>query len=118
MSRKLALAALILVPSLIFATPEPRKQKENIVVEVASIKTDTHTKHTRMLYTYTDIIFAVVNEKRVVYACAERDRACPLVEAGSKIPAESDGDSIYISTTVPSEKKPLVIHYKFVSNGW
>jgi hypothetical protein len=118
MSRKFALAALILVPSLIFATPEPRKQKENIVVEVASIKTDMHRTLPNVSYTYTDIIFAVVNEKHVVYACAERDKACPLLEAGSKIPAESDGDSIYISTTVPSEKKPLVIHYKFVSNGW
>ena len=129
MNRKFALAALILVPSLILAAPEPKKQKESIVVEVASIKTDTHTTHTRTTswvmsrltkdnYAYTDIIFAVVNEEHVVYACAERDKACPVLEAGSKVPAERDGDSIYISTTVPSEKKPLVTHYKLVGNGW
>ena len=129
MSRKIALAALLLIPSLILATPEPKKQKESIVVEVASIKTDTHTTYTRSTswarsklprdsYTYTDIVFAVVNEKHVVYACAERDKACPVLDAGSKIPAERNGDSIYISSTVPSEKKPMVTHYKFVSNGW
>jgi hypothetical protein len=129
MSPKFTLAALILVPSLILAAPEPKKQKVSIVVEVASVKTNTHTTYTRSTswvmsklpkdsYMYTDIIFAVVNEKHVVYACAERDKACPVLEAGSKIPAESDGDSIYISTTLPSEKKPLVTHYKLAGNGW
>jgi len=129
MNRKFALAVLILVPSLIFATPEPKKQKESIVLEVASIKTNTHTSYTRSTswamsklikdgYTYTDIIFAVVNEEHLVYACAERDKACPVLEADSKIPAERDGDSIYISTAVPSGKKPLVTHYKLVSTGW
>ena len=129
MKRKFALAALILVPSLMFAAPEPKKQNESIVVEIASIKTNTHTTYTRSTswvksklikdgYIYTDIIFAVVNEKHLVYACAERDKSCPVLEAGSKIPAERDGDSIYISTTVPSRKKPLVTHYKLASTGW
>jgi hypothetical protein len=129
MSRKFALAALILIPSLVLAAPEPKKQKESVVVEVASIKTNTHITYTRSTswvmsklprdsYAYTDILFAVVNEEHAVYTCAERDKACPVLEAGSKIPAEKDGDSIYISTISPSEKKQLVTHYKLVSSSW
>jgi hypothetical protein len=129
MKRKFVLAALILAPSLIFAAPEPKKQNESIVVEIASIKTNTHTTYTRSTswvksklirngYIYTDIIFAVVNEQHLIYACAERDRSCPVLEAGSKIPAERDGDSIYISTAVASGKKPLLTHYKLASTGW
>jgi|SRR5665213_1445945 len=129
MNRIFALAALILVPALVSAAPEPRKSKESIVVEVASVKTNTHTTYTRSTswvmsklprdsYAYTDIIFAVVGDNKVVYSCAERDKACPVLEAGSKIPAERDGDTIFISTAGPSEKKPLVTRYKFLSNGW
>jgi hypothetical protein len=129
MNIKFAIAALILVPSLVFAAPNSKKQKESIVVEVASVKTNTHTTYTRSTswamsklpkdsYTYTDIVFAVVNEEHVVFVCAERDKTCPVLEAGSKIPAERDGDSIHISSSSPSEKKPLVVHYKVVGNGW
>jgi hypothetical protein len=129
MNRTFMLAALIVVPTLVCAAPEPRKSKESVVVEVASVKTGTHTTYTRSTswvmsrlprdsYAYTDIIFAKVGDSKVVYSCAERDKACPVLEAGSKISAERDGDSIFISTAGPSEKKPLVTRYKLVSNGW
>ena len=115
MIRKIALAALILAPSLLFATPAPKNQKESVVVEVASIKTNTYTTHTRSTswvmsrlikdsYAYTDILFAVVNDEHIVYACAERDKACPVLDSGSKISAERNGNSLSISTTGPSEK--------------
>lgn len=129
MNRTFALAALILVPTLVSAAPEPRKSKESIVVEVSSVKTNTHTTYTRSTswvmsklprdsYIYSDIVFAVVGDAKVVMSCAERDKACPVLEAGSKIPAERDGDMVLISTTGPSEKKPLVTRYKLVGNGW
>jgi hypothetical protein len=129
MSRTFALAALLLVPSLVFAAPEPRKSKESVTVEVASVKTDTHTTYTRSTswvmsklpkdsYTYTAIFFARVGDTKLVYSCAERDKSCPVLEAGSKIQAERYGDSLLISTAGPSEKKPLVTHYKLVSTGW
>jgi hypothetical protein len=129
MSRTFALAALILIPALVSAAPTPKKSKESIVVEVASVKTNTHTTYTRSTswvmsklprdsYAYTDLFFAVVGDTKVVYSCAERDKGCPVLEAGSKIPAVRDGDTIFISTAGPSEKKPLVTRYKLVGNGW
>jgi hypothetical protein len=129
MNRTFALAVLILVPTIVCAAPEPRRSKESVVVEVASVKTGTHTTYTRSTswvmsrlprdsYAYTDIIFAKVGDSKVVYSCAERDKACPVLEAGSKISAERDGDSIFISVPGPSEKKVLVTRYKLVSNGW
>jgi hypothetical protein len=129
MNRRFVVAALILVPTLVFAAPEPRRSKESVVVEVASVKTNTHTTYTRSTswvmsklprdsYAYTDIFFAVVGDSKLVYSCAERDKACPVLEPGSKIQAERDGDTLLISTMGPSEKKPLVTHYKLISTGW
>ena len=129
MTRTFALAALILVPSLAFAAPQPKKSKESVELEVARVKTSTHTTYTRSTswvmsrlpkdsYAYTDLFFAVVGDQKVVYSCAERDKSCPVLEQGSKIQAERDGDNLLISTTGPSEKKPLVTHYKLVGNGW
>jgi len=128
MNRLATLAALFLVPALAYATPAP-KEKDSVEVEVASIKTNIYTSYTRSTswamsrlpkdsYTYTDIIFAVVDGKHVVYTCADRKKVCPVLDAGSKVQAERDGDSIYITSSVPSEKKPVVAHYKLVSGSW
>jgi hypothetical protein len=96
---------------------------------VSSIKTNVHTSYKRGTsifrnklpndaYSYTDIIFAVVDSNHVVYTCAEHNSVCPILEPGSKLPAERDGDSIYISSASPSDKKPVLTHYKLVGNGW
>jgi hypothetical protein len=129
MKRRFALAAFILIPALVSAAPEPRKSKESVTVEVASVKTDTHTTYTRSTswvmsklpkdsYVYTDIFFAVVGDTKLVYSCAERDKSCPVLEPGSKFQAERDRDMLMISSAGPSEKKPLLTHYKLVSTGW
>src|ERR1700690_2186341 len=129
MNRIVRIVVLGLVPTLLCAAPTP-KPRESIVVEVSSSKTDVHTsyKHGSGIfgnklpndaYSYTDIIFAVVDGQHVVYSCAEHNKSCPLLESGSKVPAERDGDSIYIpSAASSSEKKPVLTHYKLVSNGW
>ena len=129
MNRIVRIAVLGLVPTLLCAAPSP-KPRDSIVVEISSTKTDVHTsyKHGSGIfgnklpndaYSYTDIIFAVVDGKHVVYSCAEHNKSCPLLESGSKVPAERDGDSIYISSAAsPSEKKPEFTHYKLVGNGW
>jgi hypothetical protein len=119
---------LFLASTLAYAKPAP-KEKETIEVEISSVKTNIYTTYTRSTswvmsklpkdsYTYTDIIFAVVDGKHVVYTCADRKKVCPVLEAGTKVSAERDGDSIYISSTVPTEKKPVVAHYKIVSGSW
>ncbi len=128
MNRFARFVFLFLVPAIACAAPAPR-EKQNIEVEVASVKTNIYTSYTRSTswamsnlpketYTYTDIIFAVVDGKHVVYTCADRKKVCPVLDAGSKVQAERDGDSIYITSTVPEDKKPLVAHYKLVSGGW
>jgi hypothetical protein len=128
MNRIAGFAALVLIPMLVCAAPTP-KPRESIVVEVSSSKTNVHTsyKHGSGIfgnklpndaYSYTDIVFAVVDGKHLVYTCAEHNDACPLLESGSKVPAEREGDSIYILPTASSEKKPSPTHYKLVGNGW
>jgi hypothetical protein len=129
MNRIVRLAVLALFPTLVCAAPTP-KPRESITVEVSSIKTNVHTSYKRATsifrnklpndaYTYTDIIFAVVDGNHVVYTCAEHNNVCPILESGSKLPAERDGDSIYISSAASSsDKKPVLTRYKLVGNGW
>jgi hypothetical protein len=129
MKRIATIGILILAPTLVCAMPKTNKQKESIVVEVASTKTNVYTTYTRSTswvksklpkdsYTYTDIIFAVVNGKHVVYTCAEHKNACPLLETGSKLPAEQDGDSMYLSPNASPDKKATPTHYRLASGSW
>ena len=128
-NRIAAISVLILLPTIVYASPSPKKQKETIVVEVASTKTDTHTSYTRSTswvksrlpkdsYTYTNILFAIVDGKHVVYSCAERKNVCPLLENGTKLSAEQDGDSMYLAPPNPSDKKASPTHYHLAPGGW
>jgi hypothetical protein len=128
-SRFASIFALILLPAIIYASPTPKKQKESITVEVASTKTDSYVTYAHLnsltksrlpkdSYTYTDVIFAIVNGKHVVYSCAERKKVCPLLENGTKLSAERDGDSIYLTPPNPSDKKASPTHYRLAPGGW
>jgi hypothetical protein len=124
-----AIVVLILVPTVVFARQKPNKQRESVVVEVVSSKTKTHVSHAwgtglsrnKMpddAYTYTDVFFAIVDEKHVVYSCVERKKVCPLLEPGSKLTVEQVGNSIYIPNPGSSENKPSVAHYELVGGSW
>jgi hypothetical protein len=128
-NRFAAISVLILLPTIANASPAPKKQKESITVEVASIKTDTYVTYARInslrksrlpkdSYTYTDVIFAIVNGKHVVFSCTERKQVCPLLEPGAKLPAEQDGDSILLAQPNSSDKKASPTHYRLAPGGW
>src|ERR1035438_8660445 len=119
MNRIVRIVVLGLVPTLLCAAPTP-KPRESIVVEVSSSKTDVHTSYKHGwgifgnklpndAYSYTDVIFALVDGQHVVCSCAPHKTPCPLWEPGSKVPAERARDSIYISSAASSsEKKPVL----------
>jgi hypothetical protein len=122
-----AISALILLPALVHASPGAKKQ--SIVVEVASTKTDTYTAYTRSnswmktrlpkeSYSYTDILFAIVDGKHVVYSCVEHKKVCPLLDPGTKLSAEQDGNSMLLSPPNPSDKKASPTHYRLAPGGW
>lgn len=128
-NRFAAIFVLILLPTIVYASPTPKKQKESITVEVASTKTDTYVTYARInsltksrlpkdSYSYTDVIFAIVNGKHVVYSCAERKKVCPLLENGTKLSAEQDGDSMYLAAPNSSGKKASPTHYRLAPGGW
>jgi hypothetical protein len=128
-SRIAAISVLILAPTLLYPSPAPRKEKETIIVEVASTKTDTYVSYAwinsvsksrlpKDSYTYTDILFAIVDGKHVVYSCAEHKKVCPLLEAGAKLSAEQNGDSMYLSPLNSSDKKAAPTHYRLAPGGW
>lgn len=128
-NRFAAVSVLILLPIITYASPTPKKQKESITVKVASTKTDTYVTYTRInsltksrlpkdSYTYTGVIFAIVNGKHVVYGCAERKKVCPLLDNGTKLSAEQDGDSMYLAQPNPSDKKASPTHYRLAPGGW
>ena len=104
------------------------KSKGNVEIQVVSSKTSTYTEFSRGTpltsktvkdaYAYTDHFFAIVNGKHLVYSCAERKKVCPMLESGSKITVEQDGDSIYIPVAGTSEQKPSYTHYKLVGESW
>ncbi len=128
-NRIAAISFLILLPAVVHASPMPKKQKESITVEVASTKTDTYVTYAHLnsltksrlpkdSYTYTDVIFAIVNGKHVVYSCAERKKVCPLLETGARLPAEQEGDSMLLAQPDSSDKRASSTHYHLTPGGW
>ncbi len=107
------IAFLVLIPLIASATP---KRKETIKLQVISSKTKIHGSSSRNVFSYTDVMFALVNGKKVVYACNQRGDECPLMESGKTYTADRVGDVIYISMSSPENKKPFSVKYKQVGS--
>jgi hypothetical protein len=97
----------VLMPIVTFATP---KVKETIELQVVSSKTQVHGSFPAV-FTYTDLMFTLVNGKKVIYACAQRGDACPLMESGKAYSADRVGDVTYVSMTSPEGKRPISVKY-------
>ena len=104
-------ACLVLIPLIAFATP---KGRETIKLQVVSSKTKIHTSSSGNVFSYTDLMFTLVDGKNVLYACSQRGDICPPMESGKTYTAERVGDVIYISMTAPENKKPFSVKYKQV----
>ncbi len=111
--RAAKIAFLVLIPLSAFATP---KGRETITVQVVSSKTKIHGSSSRNVFSYTDLMFTLVDGKNVVYACDQRGNACPLMEAGKTYTADREGKFIYISMSSPEDKKPFSVKYKQVGS--
>jgi hypothetical protein len=99
----------VLIPLIALATP---KGKETIKLQVVSSKTKIHGSATGNRFIYTDLMFTLVDGKKVAYACNQRGDACPLMEDGKTYTADRVGDVIYISMSAPGDKKPFSVKYK------
>lgn len=103
------ISVLVLFPLIAFATP---KGRETIKLQVVSSKTKIHSSSSGNAFIYTDFMFTLVDGKTVVYICDQRGDICPLMEDGKTYTADRAGDVIYISMSVPGEKKPVSVKYK------
>ena len=100
---------LVLIPLIAFATP---KGRETITLQVVSSKTQIHGSSSGNAFIYTDLMFTLVDGKKVVYTCDQRGEACPLMEDGKTYTADRVGGVIYISMSAPGDKKPFSVKYK------
>lgn len=109
---RFAVAALILMAaSVAFASP---KDRQNIQVQVVSSKTKTRGSSLDKIYTYTDVIYTMVDSQKVAFACQQKNDICPPMESGKTYSAERDGDDIYITMTAPGDKKPFAVKYGMI----
>ncbi len=116
MPNKVATAVfLLLIPMVVFAAPK-NKETASIQVEVVSTRTNIHGSPPHDVFSYTDVMFTHVNGKNVVYVCAQKGDACPLMQTGKTYPANQVGDFIYILLTSPDDKKPVPVKYKETGN--
>ena len=104
-----ATVLLILIPIAAFAAS---KGKGNITLKVVSSKTKVHNSPANDIFAYTAVMFTQVDGRNVVYACDQHGDVCPLVESGTSYMAEKDGDVIYITMSVPEDKRPLRVRFK------
>jgi hypothetical protein len=112
MSTRVAGAALLILVSMIGgASAKNGKDSETIKIEVVSSKTKVHGT-TPNVFSYTDVMFARVDGKNVIFVCDQRGSTCPIMQNGKTYDANRVGDSIFISMNLPDDKKPTVIKYK------
>jgi hypothetical protein len=93
-----------------FASPS-NKSAESVQVEVVSTKTNYHGTSPNV-FKYTDVLFARVSGKNIVYACVQKGDECPLMQNGKTYPADRVGGFIYVSMDAPDTKKPMPIKFK------
>lgn len=92
---------VVVIPIAAFATA---KKREAIDLQVVSSQTKTHGSPPGEVFHYTDVMFAHVNGKNVVYECAQRGDLCPVIESGKTYSAEQEGGFMYIAMSLPNGK--------------
>src|ERR1700676_2462571 len=110
-NKTLIIAILALIPLSAFAAP---KEKETIAVQVVWSKTRIHKTSDRNLFTYTDLMFAELNGKKIVYECVQNGDICTVMQSGNTYSAGRDGAFIFITMGLPDDNKDLSVKYKQV----
>jgi hypothetical protein len=115
-SKVVRIVFAVLIPMVACVALAAPKERENIELQVVSSKTKTHGSDLASIFTYTDVIFAVVNGKKMEYECAQHGDLCPVMESGKTYPAVQDGNLIYITMSSPGDKKSLSVKYQEVGS--
>jgi hypothetical protein len=113
LNRIMKIAFLILIPLSAFATP---KVRETITLQVVTSNTRIHGASTKNLFAYTDLLFAQLNGKKIVYQCVQHGDVCPMMDSGKSYTADRKGAYIYISMGFPDNKKDLFIKFRQVGS--
>jgi uncharacterized protein (AIM24 family) len=106
-------ALLLLIPACALAN---QKEKGTAKVQVVTARTKIHGSSSGNMFSYTNLMFAEVNGKKVVYECAEPGDICPVLESGRTYVATQDGAFVYLPLNAPAEKKELSVRFKQVGN--
>ena len=116
-NRAAKIVFLVFIPLLAFATPkEKEKEKETTTLQVVTSRTKIHGSSSGHLFSYTNLMFAQVNGKKVVYECVQRGDICPVMESGKTYTADREGAFIYISMSSPEDKKALSAKFREVGS--
>jgi hypothetical protein len=110
-SRIALLIFIAINPICAFAAP---KATGSITLQVVSSRTKIKRARSNITFSYTDVIFAQVEGKKLVYECIQKDNLCPAMDSGKMYTADQDGDFIYFTMTTPDDPKPFAVKYKRV----
>jgi hypothetical protein len=107
------IAFLILIPLAVLAKPN---EKGTATVQVVNSTTKFHGSSSGGIFTYTDLLFAQINGKNVVYECVQRGDICPVLESGKSYSADQEGVFIYLPMTSPELKKAVSSKFRQVGS--
>ena len=114
MKNKFAIIALLLlIPVCAVAN---QKERAITKLQVVTAKTRIHSSSSGDMFTYTNLVFAEVNGKKLVYECAAPGDVCPVMSAGETYTATQDGTFVYVPMSTPESKRDLTVKFKQVGN--
>jgi hypothetical protein len=111
LSKAAKITLLMFAPFSVIASPNG---KATIQLQVDKATTRIHGSSSKSPFSYTDLIFAQIAGKKVVYECVQRDDVCPIVESGKTYTADQDGHFLFLSMTTPDAKKAVSARFKLV----
>lgn len=103
---------VVLIPLCVLAGPKDRAATN---FQVFTVRTQIHGS-TGNLFTYTNLIFAQVNGKKLVYECAQRGDLCPVMESGKTYTGAQDGTFLYVPMSFPDGPKDLPVKFRRVGS--
>jgi hypothetical protein len=101
---------LVLLPIVVLGAPK-KKEGASVMFQVMSSRTQIHGKPPNV-FSYTDVMFARIDGKNIVFVCDERGKDCPLMKTGETYSAERVDSYLYYSFTSPDAKKPFSARYR------
>lgn len=112
-SRTARIAFFVFIPVFVFAK---QKERPATQLEVITVRTQIHSSAPGDIFTYTNLLFAQVNGKRLVYECAQRGDLCPVMESGKTYTGAQEGAFFYIPMSFPNGQKDLSVRFRQVGS--